>query len=153
MSPPVLFGSKEASTRVSRERDNSVDRYAVEQLEPKILFSAGPIDAPPETYGLSPLDSVDSSALEEVHFAEVVEVEMGPEVFDSDATEASVLGDGEDFNWGSETGPVDLPVGEGNEDLAAPKKGLVNLEDDLAETGDQDGGLRENFGVDQAAEM
>ncbi|MDG1364680.1 MAG: LEPR-XLL domain-containing protein, partial [Akkermansiaceae bacterium] len=147
------LGSKKPSTKVSRERDNSVDRYAVEQLEPKILFSAGPIDAPPEVYGLSPLDSVDSSALEEVHFAEVVEVEMGPEFFDSDGTEASVLGDGEDFNWGSETGPDDLPVGEGNEAIATPQKVLVDLGDNLAETGDQDGLLGKNFGADQAAEM
>ncbi|MDB4530105.1 DUF4347 domain-containing protein [Akkermansiaceae bacterium] len=150
---PMPLGSKKPSTKVSRERDNSVDRYAVEQLEPKILFSAGPIDAPPEVYGLSPLDSVDSSALEEVHFAEVVEVEMGPEFFDSDGTEASVLGDGEDFNWGSETGPDDLLVGEGNEDLAAPQKVLVDLGDNLAETGDHDGLLGRNFGADQAAEM
>ncbi|HBW82795.1 MAG TPA: hypothetical protein DEF79_02020, partial [Gammaproteobacteria bacterium] len=147
------LGFNKPSTEVAHDRGNSMDRYAVEQLEPKILFSAGPIDAPPEVYGLSPLDSVDSSALEEVHFTEVVEVEMGPEFFDSDTTEGSILGHGEDFTWGPEIGPDDLLVGVGNEVLAAPQNGLVDLEDDLAKSGDQEGLLEKDFGTDQAAEM
>ena len=78
---------------------------------------------------------------------------MGPEVFESDATEASILGDGEDFSWGSEICPDDLLMGEGNEALVTPQNDLVDLEDDLAESGDRDGPLEKDFGADQAAEM
>ncbi|MGY8659736.1 MAG: LEPR-XLL domain-containing protein, partial [Verrucomicrobiales bacterium] len=69
MSPPLPASPQKSS----RRRADAPADYAVEQLEPKILLSAAPIDAPAEAYGQSPLDAVDSSALEEVRFTDVIE--------------------------------------------------------------------------------
>ncbi|MGJ8697979.1 MAG: LEPR-XLL domain-containing protein, partial [Verrucomicrobiaceae bacterium] len=74
----------------------------MEQLEPKILLSAAPIDAPAEAYGLSPLSAVDSSALDEVRFTDVMEAEMGSEFFTQDEDDQNLLGAGTDFEWGDE---------------------------------------------------
>ena len=89
-----------------------VSYYGVELLEPKILLSAAPIDAPPEAYGLSPLDAVDCSALEEVRFANVVECEASAETFMPHDVETSLLGGGEDFSWGEESEKPETPAGE-----------------------------------------
>ncbi len=102
------------------ERHNDVAHeavayYAVEQLEPKILLSAAPIDAAPEAYGLSPLDVVDSSALEEVRFANVVECEASAETFMPHDVETSLLGGGEDFSWGEEGESEEAVVDEANQ--------------------------------------
>ena len=56
------------STRERRAQSSRIESdfeaaYAVEQLEPKILLSAAPVDAPVEAFGESPLAAVDSSAL------------------------------------------------------------------------------------------
>ena len=87
---------------MSRNRDNSSANYVVEQLEPKILLSAAPIDVPAEAYADSPLDSVDSSALEEVRFGDVIEAEMTSEFFSDDDQGETGLGAGKDFDWEDE---------------------------------------------------
>ena len=75
----------------------------MEQLEPKILLSAAPVDAPVEAFGSSPLASVDSSALEEVRFADVIEAEMSSEFFEDEKEDQELFCSGEDFDWGDES--------------------------------------------------
>ncbi|MCX8239306.1 MAG: LEPR-XLL domain-containing protein, partial [Akkermansiaceae bacterium] len=128
----------------SRRRADAPADYAVEQLEPKILLSAAPIDAPAEAYGQSPLDAVDSSALEEVRFADVIEAEMGSEFFPADEGDQNFLGGGESFDWGDDADEVIVidqdqrlsGSGETNQDLVvdgvfAPgnSPGLVEVHD------------------------
>ena len=98
----MVSSRTESSRNSSRRRVEISADYAVEQLEPKILLSAAPIDAPIGDYGQSPLSGVDSSALDEVRFADVIEAEMSSEFFTADEDEQNVLGAGEDFDWGDE---------------------------------------------------
>ena len=109
-----------SSGRRSDVGRDSVSFYGVEMLEPKILLSAAPIDAAPEDGGLSPLDAVDSSALEEVRFADVVECEASSETFMPSDVETSLLADGEEFAWDTE--PADS-----SEDTTAASEETVTL--------------------------
>ncbi|MDA7529069.1 LEPR-XLL domain-containing protein, partial [Akkermansiaceae bacterium] len=93
--------------RISRNRDDSSANYAVEQLEPKILLSAAPIDAPANAYSESPLSSVDSSALEGVRFTDVIEAEISSDFFDGEDQQDAALGSGESFEWGDGESLVD----------------------------------------------
>ncbi len=103
----MLATASDIAAKSSRRRVDDSAVYAVEQLEPKILLSAAPIDAPADAFGFSPLAAVDSSALEEVRFGDVIEAEMTSEFFE-DASEKEddqeVFGAGEDFDWGDEAG-------------------------------------------------
>ena len=109
-----------SSGRRSDVGRDSVSFYGVEMLEPKILLSAAPIDAAPEDGGLSPLDAVDSTALEEVRFADVVECEASSETFMPSDVETSLLADGEEFAWDTE--PADS-----SEDTTAASEETVTL--------------------------
>ena len=93
----VFLISKKPAPRMSRDRADSSGNYVVEQLEPKILLSAAPIDAPVNAFAESPLSSVDSSALEEVRFTDVIEAEISADFFDSEDQQDSALGSGESF--------------------------------------------------------
>ncbi|MDB4265285.1 LEPR-XLL domain-containing protein, partial [bacterium] len=92
---------KSLAKSARRRADESAD-YAVEQLEPKILLSAAPIDAPIEAYDASPLAAVDSSALEEVRFTDVIEAEMSSEFFPAEEEGQQLFEGGENFDWGDE---------------------------------------------------
>ena len=93
----------------SRRGSDSEAMYAVEQLEPKILLSAAPVDAPVEAFGESPLAAVDSSALEEIRFADVIEAEMTSDFFPEEDPADDYLGGGESFDWNDEE-EADEPV-------------------------------------------
>ena len=139
--PKLTSHQNESSERRNDATREAVSFYGVEQLEPKILLSAAPIDAAPEAYGLSPLDAVDSSALEEVRFANVVEIEASAETFMPHDAEASLLGDGEDFSWGeeSESDESDLSVlGEENQPLDAPEIAPADLANTASADDDQE---------------
>ena len=99
--------SKKPLPRISRNRDDSSANYAVEQLEPKILLSAAPIDAPANAYSESPLSSVDSSALEGVRFTDVIEAKISSDFFDGEDQQDAALGSGESFEWGDGESLVD----------------------------------------------
>ena len=121
--PPMLGLNSPKNVSSGRRSDvgrDSVSFYGVEMLEPKILLSAAPIDAAPEDGGLSPLDAVDSTALEEVRFADVVECEASSETFMPSDVETSLLADGEEFAWDTE--PADS-----SEDTTAASEETVTL--------------------------
>jgi hypothetical protein len=95
----VFLSSPDSSLKSSRRRADDSANYAVEQLEPKILLSAGPIDAPLDSFGASPLASVDSSA-------DVIEAEMTSEFFEDEKEDQELFNAGEDFDWGDESDEI-----------------------------------------------
>ncbi|MDB4408599.1 LEPR-XLL domain-containing protein, partial [Akkermansiaceae bacterium] len=121
----MVSSRPESSAKSARRRADDTADYAVEQLEPKILLSAAPIDAPAEAYGASPLASVDSSALEEVRFTDVVEAEMSSEFFSEEEHEEAVFGAGEDFDWGDEDEAIVIESDERLSGSGETEKDLV----------------------------